>query len=165
MGGSLPGGAAGPFRRESSGTNHDGGVMTISKRAIIVAAATSLTAFLVGCENVVTMSTADSAAKIAGLRDAAASEANTDLARDAIVAARLTDALRHDPTTKSAEIYVSVSNGHARLSGFVDTAATRLRAGVLASRTEGVDAVDNRLILRYRADISQDPIGDARVHL
>lgn len=140
--------------------------MTISHKAIIVAAAASLTAaFLAGCENVVTMSTADSAAKIAGLRDAVASEANTDLARDAMVAARLTDKLRNDPTTAHAEIYVSVSNARARLSGFVDTAAAKLRAGVLASTTEGIDDVDNRLILRHQVDASQDPIGDARVYL
>lgn len=138
--------------------------MRVSVTAILVAVATGLAALLAGCENV-TMSTAQARSGPIGLRDAVAADANTDFTRDAILAERLTESLRSDPTIAGAKIYVSVSDGRARLSGFVDSAAAKLRAGVLASGTNGVDDVDNRLILRHRADMSQDPIGDARVHL
>ena len=138
--------------------------MRVSGKTILFAVAASLAVFLAGCENV-TYSTAQSVARITGIRDALAEEGNNDHARDALLAARLTDLIKSDPATSDVEIYVSVSEGHARLSGFVDTAAAKLRAGVLASDTDGIDAVDNRLILRYRADIERDPIGDARVYL
>lgn len=138
--------------------------MEIGARSILIAVAVSAAVFLVGCDNV-TMSTAQSPMAIAGIREALASEANTDLARDALLAARVTETLRSDPTTDNAEIYVSVSDGHARLSGFVETAAIKLRAGVLAAATDGIHDVDNRLILRYHADASQNPFGDAHVHL
>jgi hyperosmotically inducible protein len=140
--------------------DRNGGVMKIGANAMLVAVATSVAA-LAGCQEV-TLSTASSPA---GIRSAVAAEADADLARDALVAARLAETLKSDPTTADAKIYVSVSGTRVRLSGFVDTAAAKLRAGVLAARTDGITGVDNRLILRHQADLSQDPIGNARVRL
>lgn len=131
---------------------------------MLAAIAASVAVLTTGCDKALQV-TAEVATGAAGIHEAVASQANDDLARDALVAARVTQALRGDPTTGAAKIYVSVSDGHTRLSGFVDTAAERLRAGVLASETEGVEGVDNRLILRYHADMSQDPLGGARVRL
>lgn len=91
--------------------------------------------------------------------------ANERVAADALLAAHLVTALKSDPVIQNAEIQVSVSNGHVRLIGFVDSAAARLRAGALAQATGGIEGVENRLILRHRADTGPDPIGDARVYL
>lgn len=84
---------------------------------------------------------------------------------NALLAARLRAALASDPTTRRLAIQVAVDQRRARLSGFVDSAAAKLRAGVLAAETDGIEAVDNRLILRHHAGTSEDPIGEARVHL
>lgn len=131
--------------------------------AALVAVALSVAA-LSGCENV-TMSTGEATSGLRDVQNVLVAMNDSDLARDAILAARLTDVLKTDSTTSGEEIYVSVSDGHARLSGFVDTAATKLRAGALASAVDGISNVDNRLILRYRADVLQDPIADVHVHL
>lgn len=136
--------------------------MKIGVGTTLVAIATGLI-LVTGCEKTMRV-TADSTTGV-DVGTVESREANAGLTRDALVAARVTQALKHDPTTDDAAIYVSVSQGRARLSGFVDTAAERLRAGVLALATDGVDKVDNRLILRYHADLSQNPLGGARVRL
>jgi osmotically-inducible protein OsmY len=138
--------------------------MRLSNFSIQVALAIGVAGSLAGCSDV-TLSTTESAARINSLRDAYSAEADPGRMRDALLAARLTDELKGDATTSDLQIYVSVSEAHARLSGFVDTAAEKLRAGALASATEGIEDVDNRLILRYHADALQDPIAGARVRL
>lgn len=67
--------------------------------------------------------------------------------------------------TRDADIQVVVAQRRARLSGFVENAAAKLRAGELAQQAQGIVAVENRLILRYHADMSANPLGDARVRL
>lgn len=84
---------------------------------------------------------------------------------DALLAARLQAALANDPITRDAEVQVSVAQRRVRLSGFVDSAAAKLRAGVLAAQTDGVEAIDNRLIQRHHAGIAPAPLRGARVHL
>jgi osmotically-inducible protein OsmY len=138
--------------------------MRLNGLTIQLALAVGVAGSLAGCGDV-TLSTRESAARISSLRDAYAAEADPERMRDALLAARLTDELKSDATTGDLEIYVSVSQAHARLSGFVDTAAEKLRAGALASTTDGIESVDNRLILRYRTDAFQDPIAGARVRL
>lgn len=86
-------------------------------------------------------------------------------ASDAVLTARLKEELKREPLTRDAEIYVSVSQRRVRLSGFVDTAAAKLRAGAVALATEGIETIENRLILRHSAEALQSPIGDVRVHL
>lgn len=138
--------------------------MRIACKAIQFALAAGAVSLLIGCENA-TLSTAQSPERLSAIRAAYASSGNPDIARDAVLAAQLADKLQNDPTTGDAKIFVSVSEGRARLSGFVDNAATKLRAGVLAAETTGIESVENRLILRHRADIDSNPIGDARVYL
>ena len=135
-----------------------------AKKTIQFALAAGVVILLIGCENA-TLSTAQSPERLSVLREAYASDANPDIARDALLAARLTDRLQNDPETVDLKIFVSVSQGRARLSGFVDKAATKLRAGALAAETAGIASVENRLILRHRAYIKDDPIGHARVYL
>lgn len=138
-----------------------GGVMSTEKtiQLALLAGAMSL---LIGCENA-TLSTAQSPDRLSILRKAYASDLNPDIARDALLAARLTNRLQKDPETKDLKIFVSVSQGRARLSGFVDQAVTKFRAGAVAAETAGIASVENRLILRHRA--KDDPIGNARVYL
>lgn len=87
------------------------------------------------------------------------------LDHDALLAARVTSLLQTDPMMRGAEIRVSVSQGRARLSGFVGNAAAKLRAAELTQRAEGIYTVENRLILRYRANLSIDPLNNVRVRL
>lgn len=134
------------------------------RKTIEFALAAAAVSLLFGCENA-TLSTAQSPERLSVLRAAYASDTNPEIARDALLAARLADRLQNDPETSNLKIFVSVSEGRARLSGFVDKAATKLRAGALAADTVGIDSVENRLILRHRADVKDDPIGDARVYL
>jgi osmotically-inducible protein OsmY len=86
-------------------------------------------------------------------------------ATDALLANQLAAALKVDPMTQDAEIQVAVTQGHARLSGFVNNAAAKLRAGELAQQADGIVAVENRLILRYHANLATDPLGGSRVRL
>jgi osmotically-inducible protein OsmY len=135
-----------------------------NKYAIRLTLAAAVAGLLIGCENAA-RSTAKPSERLSVVRDAGAAEIRTGIARDALLVARLTDLLQGDPTTRELDIYVSVSEGRVRLSGFVDSAAAKLRAGALASETPGIESVENRLILRHSADIKDDPIGNARVYL
>lgn len=86
-------------------------------------------------------------------------------ARDAVLVARLLAALKDDAVTSDVDIQVSVTQRRARLSGFVGSAAVKLRAGAVAAAIEGIEGVENRLIQRHHAGIAPDPLGGARVHL
>lgn len=84
---------------------------------------------------------------------------------DSLLAARVLTAIKSDPAMREAEIQVTVSQGRARLSGFVGNAAAKLRAAELAQQAEGVVGVENRLILRYHAGLTSDVLGDVRVRI
>jgi hypothetical protein len=98
-------------------------------------------------------------------RSSDAAGALADSTVDALIAAQLAQALKIDPMTRDAEIQVAVAQGRARLSGFVQNAAAKLRAGELAQQASGIVAVENRLILRYHANLETGPLGDVRVRL
>ncbi len=134
------------------------------EKLLFASIAAGLLGILTGCENA-TLSTAQTADRLSVLESAQAADVSPIVAHDAMLAARLADRLQSDPETRDVTIFVSVSDGRARLSGFVENAATKLRAGALATETTGIVSVENRLILRYRANVKDDPIGDARVYL
>ena len=67
---------------------------------------------------------------------------------DATVTARVKAALIEDPTTKAYQIDVDTYRQTVKLSGFVDTEASRERAGDIARRTDGVRSVDNDLTVK-----------------
>lgn len=66
---------------------------------------------------------------------------------DAEVARSIRQALLRDPYTESYEISVEVENGMARLSGHVDSYFEKSQAEDVASRTKGVEFVDNNLLV------------------
>jgi len=68
-------------------------------------------------------------------------------AKDKEIAARVKSALYMDSTTKGTEIKVQSMQGVVQLSGFVDSQASKDRAGQIASSTPGVVQVYNNLLL------------------
>jgi osmotically-inducible protein OsmY len=84
---------------------------------------------------------------------------------DSALAARVLAVIKADPAMREAEIQVTVSEGRARLSGFVGNAAAKLRAAELAQQATGVVGVENRLILRYHAGLMPGVLGEVRVRI
>lgn len=125
-----------------------------------LAAAALLLAAAYGCD-----ARRPATAPLAEVTGAAGASPATAAVDDAAIAAQLRAALHGDPTTREAEIQLHVDGGRVRLSGFVDSAAVRLRAGMLAAGIDGVTGVDNRLIQRHHAGSAADLLGDLRVHL
>jgi osmotically-inducible protein OsmY len=84
---------------------------------------------------------------------------------DSALAARVLAAIKADPAMREAEIQVTVSEGRARLSGFVGNAAAKLRAAELAQQATGVVGVENRLILRYHVGLTPGVLGEVRFRI
>ncbi len=57
-------------------------------------------------------------------------------------------ALNTDPVLKYPDVKVTVYNGNAQLTGFVDTDEQRARAAELASRVPGVTQVINEITIK-----------------
>jgi osmotically-inducible protein OsmY len=128
--------------------------------SIVVTAAATLAGLTAGCDGVT------NAPKTQTPEPLLSNEGKATMGvSDALLASALATALKSDPETREADIQVAVTQGRARLSGFVANAATKLRAGDLVQQTPCISAVDNRLILRYHAGLVPDPLGDARVRL
>jgi osmotically-inducible protein OsmY len=66
---------------------------------------------------------------------------------DKAVTARVKTALLADPLVKGTQVNVTTYQGVVQLSGFVQSAAARDRAGEIARETKGVQNVHNDLIL------------------
>lgn len=69
---------------------------------------------------------------------------------DSVITAKVKTALIQDPVTKAHEISVETFHGTVQLSGFVDTAESKERAGQLAKNVEGVHDVKNSLQLQSK---------------
>ena len=134
--------------------------MKRSERFAIVGAALLAAAGIVGCNR--TDNPRPRASEFELSRAAVVPSVAT---ADALLAAGLMSTLKGDPVTRDADIQVVVAEGRVRLTGFVHNAAAKLRAGELAQQAQGIVAVENRLILRYHADMSANPLGEARVRL
>jgi hyperosmotically inducible protein len=67
---------------------------------------------------------------------------------DSITTGRVKAALIADPTTKAHQIDVETFKGTVQLNGFVDTAASKERAGEVARGTKGVTKVQNNLTVK-----------------
>ena len=67
---------------------------------------------------------------------------------DSVITAKVKSALIADPTTKAHQIEVETFKGQVQLSGFVDGAEARERAGQVAKDIEGVKSVKNSLQVR-----------------
>ena len=69
---------------------------------------------------------------------------------DSVITGKVKSALIADSTTKAYQIDVETSKGTVLLSGFVDSADARRRAGEIARQIEGVVSVKNSLELRTK---------------
>lgn len=67
---------------------------------------------------------------------------------DAVVTTRVKTALIEDPVTKARSIDVETFRGIVQLNGFVETAAEKSTAGVVARRADGVREVRNNLSVK-----------------
>lgn len=67
---------------------------------------------------------------------------------DSVITTKIKAKLIQDPVTKAHEISVETFKGTVQLSGFVETAAERNRAAVVAREVDGVKDVKNSLVLR-----------------
>ena len=69
---------------------------------------------------------------------------------DATVTASVKARLAEDSTTKAHQVNVETQKGVVQLTGFVDSAAARARAGELARAVDGVAVVRNDLEIRHK---------------
>lgn len=78
---------------------------------------------------------------------ASATQATVGKLSDAVIAMTIHGALLADPQLSALQIGVDARQGLVLLTGTAPDPASRAHAGVLASRVEGVVAVDNQLAL------------------
>lgn len=74
-------------------------------------------------------------------------ETAQEYGHDATITARIKAEMYKDPAVKGTEVNVSTMNGVVQLSGFVDTAEAKERAGEIARSVPGVVDVRNDLLL------------------
>lgn len=67
---------------------------------------------------------------------------------DKTISAKVKADLIGDPDVKGMAVKVDVNNGKVQLSGFVDSAAQKTRAGEIARNVNGVQWVKNDLIVK-----------------
>src|SRR6185295_1233490 len=82
---------------------------------------------------------------------------------DATTTGRVKSALIADPVTKAHQIDVNTFKGTVQLDGFVDSAASKERAGQLARATKGVTAVHNNLAVRTDGTSAKEYIDDSAI--
>lgn len=69
--------------------------------------------------------------------------------------AALRQRLAHEPLLAGSNIRISATDAGIRLSGFVHSTAAKLRAHELAQEIGGSVAVDNRLVVRRLAGVTE----------
>ena len=69
---------------------------------------------------------------------------------DAAITASVKNAIFQDPKLKASQIHVETFKNQVQLSGFVDSPRDITRAGQIAANIEGVQGVNNSLIVRKR---------------
>ena len=67
---------------------------------------------------------------------------------DAAITTKVKTAILQDPMLKVLQINVKTYKNVVQLSGFVDTAQMKARAGTVASKVSGVTSVQNDLIVK-----------------
>ena len=67
---------------------------------------------------------------------------------DAAFTTKVKAQIFNDPALKTQQISVETMQDTVQLSGFVDSAAVRDRAGAVARNVEGVHSVKNNLVVR-----------------
>ncbi len=84
-------------------------------------------------------------AVIAGCAATRTQESSGEYVDDSTITAKVKAAIFDDKTLKVFDISVETFKGVVQLSGFVNSAEIRSRAGVVASRVSGVKSVKNDL--------------------
>lgn len=74
-------------------------------------------------------------------------ETTSEYTRDSEITARVKAAMYKDPAVKGTQVSVTTMKGVVQLSGFVDSAAAKDRAGQIARSVPGVVDVHNDLLL------------------
>jgi osmotically-inducible protein OsmY len=75
-------------------------------------------------------------------------ESTGEYVDNAAVTAKVKTAILQDPALKVMQIKVITYKDDVQLSGFVDTAEMKARAGTVASRVAGVSSVKNDLVVK-----------------
>jgi hyperosmotically inducible periplasmic protein len=96
------------------------------------------------------------AKQVAGVKDVADSitvkeqngSSNAASADDKSLTDRVRSALSGNPDYKFAEVKVAAFNGTVQLSGFVDTADQKARAGDIAKQVSGVQDIENNITVK-----------------
>ena len=87
-------------------------------------------------------------AVIAGCASTRTQESTGQYVDDSTLTAKVKSAIFDDPALKVFDIGVETFKGAVQLSGFVNSAEIRSRAGVVTSRVSGVKSVKNSLIVK-----------------
>ena len=82
---------------------------------------------------------------------------------DSVTTGRVKAALIADPVTKAHQIDVETFKGTVQLNGFVDTAASKDRAGEVARGTKGVTKVQNNLTVKSDPRSASDMVDDGAI--
>ena len=84
----------------------------------------------------------------AGCASTADRQSAGEYAGDSVTTGKVKTALARDDAGTLLDIEVETYRGIVQLSGFVDSETDKLRAGEIASGVEGVDRVENSLIVK-----------------
>ena len=75
-------------------------------------------------------------------------ESTGEFVDDSTITTKVKAAFVHDDTVKAFDVSVETFKGVVQLSGFVDTAAQKSRAGELAANVRGVRDVKNNITVK-----------------
>jgi osmotically-inducible protein OsmY len=87
-------------------------------------------------------------AVIVGCAATRTQESTGEYVDDSTITAKVKAAIFDDPALKVFDITVETFKGVVQLSGFVNSAEIRSRAGVVAGRVSGVKSVKNNLLVK-----------------
>jgi len=87
-------------------------------------------------------------AVIAGCATTRTQESSGEYVDSSVITAKVKAAIFDDPTLKVFDITVETFKDVVQLSGFVNSAEIKSRAGVVAGRVPGVRSVTNNLIVK-----------------
>jgi osmotically-inducible protein OsmY len=85
---------------------------------------------------------------IAGCTASASRESTGEYVDDTVITSKVKAAVLAEPGLQTLQIGVETYKNVVQLSGFVDTAQARSRAGVLAANVQGVRSVRNDLVVK-----------------
>ena len=83
-----------------------------------------------------------------GCAGTATRESTGEFVDDSAITAKIKADLIKDKTVKAGDVNVDTFKGVVQLSGFVDTAAEKTRAGEIAKATNGVTEVKNNITVK-----------------